>query len=244
MCRKLLPLLAALLVACGPGQLLGPTITPTPTPTNTPTPTPEPRVQSSVPIETELDNGWIRYDLPADGFAIALPPDWFSFVPDEALLEAALPAVGEANPDLANYLEGQLPALAAQGIRFYALQMTPDIFTQGGTTNLNVGVFPDALIMSLDRFTEFNVLALESMFQPEEPITHEAVQLPAGDARVVVFTWDLTIPNVGPSEAAVRQYIVPRGTDVYFVTFTTLSSKLAALGPVFDDIIQTFEFID
>ena len=89
-----LVLLVTLAVSgCGPGQLLGPTITPSPTttltPTLTPTPTSTPTLTptatptntptltptaASTPTQMPLPAGWQEYQV--GGFSIALPAHW------------------------------------------------------------------------------------------------------------------------------------------------------------------------
>ncbi len=204
-----------------------PTATPTraptrtPLPTRTPTsaarPTQAPSGGASVVITQTLDTGWTLYELPDDGFGIAIPPTWFYLALDPQQFERALALIGEQNPQWSEMFSGQARNLIASGLKFYALDLSGS-FQAGLPASVNVVRAEIPFKLTLDAFVTLSIKQLEALVGSGVEIAHQRVQLYQTDAEEIEYQMELPGPAGKPVSQYLLQYLVLDGQTAYVLT--------------------------
>ena len=226
-----------------------PTATPTPvpptaTPTATPTPVPPTKTLMPTTITKTLETGWILYQKPTAGFAIALPPTWEQVDLDAENVDTIMDAVGETNPELATLLKGQGRSLIASGFKFWGFDLTPEAAKAGFLTNVNVLKQPLTIKASLDFYVQATLTQLESLSNVIKPISHQRVKLAGSDAEEMRYQMKVAGITGKTVTAAATQYLLIREKDVYVITFVTVPEQVKKYAPIFEKIAQSFELAE
>jgi hypothetical protein len=193
-----------------------------------------------VPTKT-AENGWPLYEKPADGFALTLPPGWKQYEMDRKWLEAALKDEGKRDPAMVNLLRG-LEAQLAQGVRFFGIDEST--LPSGFATNANVLKEPFPGIASLDASADLSLRQLDAWPSIAKPINHARLRIQGGEAERLHYVRSMTMPNGQAVNLAITQYLLVHGNDSYTVTLTTLDKSAAKYESTFDQIGQSFRFLD
>src|SRR5262249_23621941 len=85
--------------------------------------------------QTTTEAGWPLYEVPAEGFALSLPPDWRQIDMDPKTFEAKFSELARQNPEFEGMRENMRTQIKA-GIKFYGLDSTTQ--RTGFATNVNV----------------------------------------------------------------------------------------------------------
>ena len=217
--------------------------TPTPRPTRVP-PTATPRPTSTAPVATPtLEAGWVLYEKPADGFAIALPPTWRQIDMDPQTWQASLDAIKAQNPDLAPLLEGQTRSLLEAGIKFFGFDLAPEALATGVATNVNVLIQSLPAEVSLDFYVQLNVGQLENMPSVVKPVEHRRVQFADGEAEELRYAMNMVAPSGAALTLWTDQYLFVREKQVYVVTCTTSKDAASQYAETFAKIGQSFRLL-
>ena len=203
-----------------------PTETATPVPTDTPEPTPTPApTETAVSTttasltETEQDDGTILYELPNEGYAIALPEEWEVVDLSEGFFSEIFDALAEQNESLPSVWTNEtFQSLVAAGIKFYAIN-----FKDESVSNLvpaTISVVKEELNIDIDlvQYSDLAVNQLELLLPLSTDITQEATRL--GEYRSIKLSYELELNNpIGvPSTSVNNQYIILEGNTAYIVT--------------------------
>lgn len=220
-----------------------PTDTPTPQPTDTPTPTLTPTPASGM-IQSELANGDILYELPAEGFSIALPEAWQAVDLDKMFLAETLEAMGEQNESLKSLFTNEFfQNLAAAGIKFYAINLSPE--SVQGTIPATINIIRQDLPFeaTLDVYTDLNVSQLDQFFELTSEIQQERMMLGEAEAMKLSYTANIVDPLGRSIEAANTQYLLVDGSLAYVVTLAMPVDLTDQLLQPSIAIVETFRLI-
>jgi hypothetical protein len=216
-----------------------PTPTHTPKPTDKPTETPHPT--SAAVITSTLENEWILYELPEEEFAIALPPEWLQITMDPEAFENALTIAGEQNPAIGKMLSSEtLRALAASGIKFYGLDISPDSYEFGFPTSVNVIKMDLGVKIPLETYIAINVQQIEAIAVPGTPIQHQPSKLSDLDAEVITYEIEQIGITGNPVKVTLIQYVALDGRIAYIITLGATTQSIDSYAPTFDEIAQSF----
>jgi hypothetical protein len=191
-----------------------------------------------------LPRGWILYEKPADGFALALPPTWREIGLDAAALGTGLQALREQNPQLAEYFSAQTEALLTANGKFFALILTPDSAAEGYMPNITVlqrtlQVELTADELALDFLEELDALP----YVVSEP-TYRRVPLAAGDAAEIRYDAAIAIPGTPATRLVLSSYLVAKGQVYYVISFGVAASQSDDYAPVFEEIARSFRWLE
>jgi hypothetical protein len=221
-----------------------PTPTPRPKPSATPSPTPDPTAAAGqgaalpvidfTAITSTLDSGWVQYELPDQGFSVALPPGWTPVDVSAGGLTAMIEMMEEQNPQLGGFLGSEAMAdMVAEGMVFYALDSDPATLTLGMPPTINVLKMDTGIALPLDMVVALTLGQLEGIALPEVPITNERVDLNGIEAEVIRYVGDLSSIAGDPLQVGSTQLVIPFGGKLYVVS---LSAPLA-LGSDYQDLL-------
>lgn len=217
-----------------------PTETPTPQPTDTPTSTLTPTPASGM-IQSELANGDILYELPAEGFSITLPEAWEAVDLDKIFLAEILGAMGEQNESLKGLFTNEFfQNLAAAGIKFYAINLSSESI--GGIAPATINIIRQELPFdsTLDVYTSLNVTQLDQFFDLTSEIEQKQVMLGEAEAVKLSYTANIVDPLGRSIEVANTQYLLVDGSLAYVVTLSMPADLADQLLQPSIAIVETF----
>ncbi|MEL6382184.1 MAG: hypothetical protein AAFQ89_06875 [Cyanobacteria bacterium J06626_18] len=208
------------------------------TPADSASPT-APTVTSST-----LDNGWVLYSVPEDGFAIALPPEWVQIDVDPDTIGNLVELNNELNPN-ADFISGDLlRTLATQGIKLYGLDVSPASLNAGLPTGVNVLKLDVGLVFPLDTLLEISLVQVAAMAVPETPITDRQLTIANMDAAEIKYTTQL--PGVAGEllDVAITQYLVPVESSMYVITLSAPATLSQDYDNTFTEIGSSFQLLN
>jgi hypothetical protein len=226
-----------------------PTQTPTPTPTATPTPKPTPTnkpTQTPTPepaalITSTLGNEWILYALPEEGFAIALPPEWLQIPMDPEALENALTIAGEQNPNIGKMFNSEtLRRLAASGLKFYGMDLSPESLESGFLVNINVLKIDLGFKIPFETYIAINLEQIKAIATSGTSVDHQPVKLSNVDAEKLTYEMEQVSLTGIPIQVAVTQYLILDGSTSYVITLIASTSIVDSYASTFEAIGQSF----
>jgi len=226
------------------------TLTATPTPTSTPSPTRTPRptfTPTATParktLTSILSSGWILYEKPTEGYALALPPSWEQIDLHPEAIEDILDAFGKLNPEIGDLLEEQIHSQMAAGLGFLAVDLDPAGVKAGFPTNCNIFKQQLNIKASLNFYVQTTIPQLESLSNIAGPVTHRRVQVAGFEAEEFEYQLSMSTATKKTVRIAVTQFLVIRDRDMYVISFSTLADQSQKHAPVIDKIIQSFKLI-
>lgn len=226
-------LLALVLAACGQD-------TPTPTPTISEAPiSPSPATtseatESASPSpettpsgDTGAPEGWQRITVAEQGFSLAVPPEWEELSPDIIGDSGVMDQMMEANPDAAAALEQAQAAIASGQIALFAFDTSDEGIESGFATNLNaINVGP------VEGTAEDAAAEVAEAIRQQIPVTGEVetatTSLPAGDAAVVHYEWEVDDGAGTVTTVTVAQYAIIADSGTGFILSMSAGSESAA----------------
>jgi hypothetical protein len=220
-----------------PAATLVPTNTPVPTETPTPVPT-------AALVTTTLDSGWIRYELPGEGFAMALPPRWrpVDLAPDT--LATTLQTIHDENPGIRGLISAEmLRGQVLSGLTFYAIHAAPETYSYDTPTNLNLVKLVLQIDISLETYVQQKLRQIELQVIRNTPIHHERVML--GNVEAEKFAYDREITGTTGEFISVHiiQYLILDGRTSYVITLTAPRPLTDTYVPMFEEIGTSFELL-
>jgi hypothetical protein len=172
----------------------------------------------------------------AEGFAIALPPNWEKV--DLNLTSADAAAAFKDNPAFVKFLQGiQLNKY----IKFFGVDK--QTVASDFATNVNVvGVsLPDS-VTTLDQVVAAELATYKRL---QVSTTHQRVHLSAGAAEQVDYTLTPNTASGGQVLTAIKQYILLRvgaHPTEFVVTLTTKADQAASYDVTFGKIANAFRY--
>jgi hypothetical protein len=155
-----------------------------------------------------------RIEVTDKGYALTLPDGWKRIDVSQTDLTAMMEAAGVADPALAAQYKGQIQAMLAAGLSFFALG--PE-----GASNLNVLAIPGAG-MSLDLLEQLNTGQIKAMAGGD--VNVERLTLPAGES--IHYRYAISGQGTGTG-ASIDQYLLLAGDTQLVVTATNASEAEA-----------------
>ncbi len=178
------------------------------------------------PAPTYAQGWWQRYENEADGYALALPPDWQlrPLSPDAAGEEPLASWVRERSAEG----EGLWLAVAPGG-------------EDGGQTSVNMIRRPLAAEMDIDDFARANVRALLDAGR----VTVEGREwLDLSEGRALRMRMTYHPPEAdGRGPLAMTQVYLLNGRDGYVLTAMTPLEQAEGYAPVFDGIVRSLRWL-
>jgi hypothetical protein len=190
--------------------------------------------------KARAESGWPLYEVPAEGFALALPPDWRQFDMNPATFEARFQEMLKKNPELEGMHEN-LRQQVAKGIKFFGLHEST--INTGFATNVNVLRLHQPAEAALDMIAADTLRHLEGVPNVSQPIEHRRVKMVVGESERIRVKMTMQPPRGQTVALAMAQFLFVEGTDAYAVTLTTLSDREAHYMATFEKIGQSFRFI-
>lgn len=212
-------MLSIALAGCGGST---PTVTAAPPAQVTPAPTSDvpsaPVIPDTSPAASAAAGGGLattgRIAVTDKGYALTLPDGWKRIDVSQTDLTAMMEAAGVADPALAEQYKGQIQAMLAAGLSFFALG--PE-----GKSNLNVLALPGTG-MSLDLLEQLNTGQIKAL--AGDSVNVERVTLPAGES--IHYRYAITGQGTGTG-ASIDQYLLLAGDTQLVVTATNASEAEA-----------------
>lgn len=195
----------------------------------------------TTPALATAESGWTLYPLPQDGFAISVPSAWTAQAFDPATLAELMKQVQAKNPQYAKALGNQAPQMAAAGIKFIAIDLTPQPAAPNFATNLNVLRHAIPAAMTFDAYVNTNVKQVQDG-GIAQTIARRRVRLPAGDAEEIRYSATMAISSTEKIQMALTQYLLMRHQQGYVLTFTTVPALDAKYFPTFEKIARSLQW--
>ena len=194
---------------------------------------------TTLPVpEAKSEAGWPVYELPAEGFALELPPGWRQFDMDPKTFEAKFKEAMKKNPQLEPML-GSLRQQIAGGVKFFGF----DEAMQGGfTTNINVIRLPLTPGENLDSAVADALTQYANMPSVIKPVTHERLTMATGDRERIKVKMTVNSATGQQITIATTQFILTKDKNGYSVTLTTTADQESKYAATFDRIGRSFRF--
>jgi hypothetical protein len=190
-----------------------------------------------------VPNGWNEYAMPENGLALSVPISWQRLPVKVQELDAALATIRQSNPELAQELGDNAPALLASGVKFWAFDLSTESQQAAFATNVTVTrtSLPNAI--SFETFVSVNLNQLHGLSMRNSDIVNERTTLAGQAAERVRYLVTLT-PEAGePLTAAITQYLVLNGRNAYVITYATRADLQDKYRAVFEQSAASLRFI-
>ncbi len=219
-------MLSLILVACGQDSPTpSPTITTSSAATASASPTIEP-AQSPL-ADAATPEGWQRISVAEAGFSLAVPDAWQELSPDVIGDSGVIEDMLEANPDAAGALEQAQAAIASGQIALFAFDATDDGIDSGFATNLNAINVGGPVEGTAEQAAEEVAEAVRQQIPIIGEVGAEAVSLPAGDAALVRYQWEVADAEGTATRVAVTQYAIIASSGTGFILSMSAASDIA-----------------
>jgi hypothetical protein len=187
--------------------------------------------------ENRDEKGWPFYEVAAEGFGLALPPDWRQFDMDPKRFQAKYDEVMAKNPELAHLLSNARQQIA-NGVKFFGFDQAT--VGTGFATNVNVLRHPIPPGQTLDTVVAETIRQIDGVPEVAKPVVHERVTLASGARERLRYNISMRSPDGKSNVLVITQYIVVKGTDSYIVTMTTGRDQEDKYAKTFDGIGRSF----
>ena len=198
-------------------------------------------VEGTPLFEIEQGNGWVLYDMPTVGLAIAAPPKWSVYAFDAAGreklsedLKSEDPAVVAQIEDLIQEFEGQMNVML----------LGFDTDSPDGSqfvSNFNIFAAEIGSGIGLDTLADLSSQQIQTLMPVDGEVERESIEIPAGDAVVLKYLMDQQLLGGGTVQIAATQYLLINGSEGVAVTFTAPSEDTDDMASLFQDMIETLE---
>ena len=238
--------LSLVLAACGEespsptATEAAPAGTPTASPATDATESASPSPDATTTADAGTPEGWQRVTVAEQGFSLALPQDWEELSPEVIGDSGVMEQMMEANPDAAAALEQAQAAIASGQIALFAFDTSDEGIESGFATNLNainVGPVEGTAEEAADEVAE--------AIRQQIPITGEVetgtASLPAGEAAVVHYEWEVDDGEGTVTTVTVAQYAIIGDSGTGFILSMSAGSDSAErYDEVFRQIAESF----
>lgn len=186
--------------------------------------------------------GWQSFSRPAEGFSVELPPGWKAIDLSATDLQDSINQMMTASPELAEAFGDQLPAMAASGVKLFAVDTQTDFAKVGFATNFNVLIDTVSPQIRFEDYLEANRRQLEALEIVDKPVKAKTIQL--GKHSAGLFEYRMALDPKTGSKVAITQVfaISPKGALVF--TFTTLPQLEGEYRQVFADMIGRLRILE
>ena len=196
-------------------------------------------VEGAPIFEIEQPNGWILYDMPTVGIAIAAPPSWSVYSFDEEGREKLSEDLKTKSPEVVAQVEDFTSEVEGQtNVMMFGLDNdVPDGANFASNFNLVVSPIPPGL--DLDTIANLSLQEVESRMSGGEASV-ERIELPAGKAAALMYSVDHPLIGGDVVQIDVVMYMVISGSNGIAVTFSTQSDGMG-VPDRFGEMMKTLE---
>jgi hypothetical protein len=242
--------LAVVLAACGQADPSpaatgvaadDPTQTASPTEAEGPTAAASPAADASPASDARTPEGWTRVVVADRGFSLAIPEAWEQLSADAFPDADSMQEMLEANPEAAVAIEQGQAALAGGQIALFAFDTTEENLESGFATNLNaIDVGP------VEGTAEEAAEEIAGAIEQQIPVTGEVetstVSLPAGDAALVRYEWEIDDGQGTTTSVTVTQYAIigDASGNGFILSMSAATDQLDEYEDVFRQIAESF----
>ena len=238
--------------AITPAATLTPTDTPTPTntaaptDTRTPTSTPSPTL-TPLPgmVITPLDNGWNLYESNAEGFSIALPPEWLHIDLNPDTISNTLALNVELNPQINELVSSEAIELAANGIKFYGIDSSVEAIDLGIPSSINILSIDLGVEIPLALVVVGHIEQLENRIaDPGYPVAHQRLSITDLEAEQFVYARELMGYRGNLVKGLLHQYFLVDGSTHHIITLRAPLELRDFYSDTFDEIGKSFKLLN
>ncbi len=204
-------------------------------------------VAFATPVPTSVivvvPNGWTEYTVPQNGFAISVPTTWQRLPVQEPELQAALQAVRETNPELADALGANGETFLHNGVKFWAVDLNSTTQQAGFATNLTITQQTLPNTVSFETFVSVNLNQLNSLTTRNSDIVNDRTSIGGLPAERIRYILALNQSEGAPITAAITQYLVINGHSAYVLTYATRTDLSQKYQDIFAQSASSLRFI-
>jgi tetratricopeptide (TPR) repeat protein len=217
---------------------ISPSITPMATTRSSPAKTP-----MATTLTTTLETGWVLYEKPAEGFALALPPTWKQIDMDPNSINTDLDLIEESNPEVGKFLRQAARVFVTSGFKFWGVDLDPVVAKVGSLTQISVDKKHSEIKISLGAYVSALIAFWEDQPDVIKPVTHQRVKLAGSDAEELRIKMAVTTTNT-TTTTVMTQYILIKDQDFYSIGMGTRAEQAEKYAPIFAKIAQSFHIVD
>ena len=193
-----------------------------------------------LPVPEAKDaNGWPRYVVSAEGFSIALPPEWRQLDLNPARMEANMQQMMKQNPQLNSLLGQSKEHLAA--LKFLGLDEKGAF--KGYTPNLSVLCQQQPDWATLDLVAKETIGQLEKLETVVKPVVHEHIEKEGANHEKL--RWKMALKNLfgQQQEVEIRQLIFQMNSTFIVVTMGCMAERADRYTATFETVERGFQLI-
>ena len=198
-------------------------------------------VEGTPLFEIEQGNGWVLYDMPTVGLAIAAPQSWSVYSFDAAGREKLSEDLKTKDPDFVAQIENIVQGFEGQGnVMLLGLDFEPP---DGANfvSNFNIIIEDIGSGLDLDTIADLSVQQIQALLPVAGGVERERIEIPAGDAVALTYLMDQQLIGGDTARIAVTQYILVNGSQGAAVTFSAPAVGADDMSTLFGDMIDTLE---
>ena len=190
-------------------------------------------------VQTTLDSGWVRSDLPAEGLAITTPPSWVTLPLDPDSIDAALKTFESSGDAKFEFMASQLEQYRnTLEFKLFGFEQEPSP-SEPFHANMSFLVNETGVPPSLDSYVDVNLQQLEAFWGIRD-IERQNISLASGEAVKIGYSLPLPVSE-NSLTASITQYMLLRCSTGVIVTFTASEEYAEELDPLFTRIADTVE---
>jgi hypothetical protein len=191
-----------------------------------------------------MENGWILYTVPGEGFEIALPPEWLQIDLNPEVFEASIAIAEELNPKMGGFLSSDtMNSMIASGIKFYGLDPSPETINHGMPASVNILIVDLGFELPLDTLVNLNLETLSSLANPEIPITNQRTLLSNIEAEKITYVTDMVGLGAEPVSLMIVQYVMLEGSEQWVISLGTPFEMANSYSDTFEQIAKSFQML-
>jgi hypothetical protein len=206
-----------------------------PPPTATPEPTPE----------VEVEAGWLLHAQPAEGFSVALPDTWQHYSADRASLLKGFGAIRRQHPQLSPlYNDRQCDCLYKAGWRLFAFDSAPESSGDSYPATLILYKFSGLDDPYIEDVVSWRLEQILASGRLVHPVANDAIDSQAGSGARLWYLTNGMIDEVTRLPLFNAEYLLVKGSDVYYMVLTTSIDQQAHYAPLLDKILRSFDAVE
>ncbi len=183
-----------------------------------------------------IPEGWETFNK--SGLAFALPPGWQVLAADDTNFEGAMDDLVRQNPRLQPIAEQARKAVAGGQVKVLAFDLSPEGVLPNFTNELSIGISPMGQSASLDAVARANEEQLRASGFSE--VQRASFTSTGQEFAHLSSTLTITDSTGEALPLAIEQWVMVKGEQQYFLTFSTIVEQRQDLRPVFEKIVGTF----
>ena len=189
-------------------------------------------------VETPLESGWTRYELPDGSISVAAPPTWT--VAD--LSAESIEELVTKSPDLPESLALQLDRLRGSvSFKMFGYRQGQPASAEFAP-NITVLTEESELAGELQTLAELSIFQIEAALPGVGRVNASLLDFDGRDVVELIYSAPMQLPDGGELELGVAQYLLSAGSSYVAVTFSDLASTIEGRLPEFRQIVETLEF--